>query len=144
MYKNTPRTIEQPKEAVRQEIQAVSVDTLGKLFQNLDKTHSSVLGCERRPVSASIMSRSCFASFPVCVYKFSSHYLNNIFFIDNNLGPLATESPCIILVEYLQPMGDNVAVAVLKKMIKEAPCIKRFYCYKIMINVPNITKCYRF
>jgi len=37
-----------------------------------------VLGCERRPVSASIMSRSCFASFPVCVYKFSSHYLNNI------------------------------------------------------------------
>ena len=33
---------------------------------------SSVFGCERRPVAASIMSRSCFASFPVCVYKFSS------------------------------------------------------------------------
>jgi hypothetical protein len=30
------------------------------------------------PFSASIMSRSCFASFPVCVYKFSSHYLNKI------------------------------------------------------------------
>jgi len=44
------------------------------------ETHSSVLGCERRPVSASIMSRSCFASFPVCVYKLSSHYLNNIIF----------------------------------------------------------------
>jgi len=42
------------------------------------------------------MNRSCFASFPVCVYKFSSHYLNNIIFIDNRLGPLATESPCII------------------------------------------------
>ena len=42
--------------------------------------YSSVLGCERRPVSASIMSRSSFASFPVCVYKFSSHYLNNIIF----------------------------------------------------------------
>jgi len=44
------------------------------------ETHSSVLGCERRPVSASIMSRSCFASFPVRVYKFSIHYLNNIAF----------------------------------------------------------------
>jgi len=44
------------------------------------ETHSSVLGCERIPVSASIMSRSCFASFPVCVYKFSSHYLNNLIF----------------------------------------------------------------
>jgi len=30
--------------------------------------------------SATIMSRSCFASFPVCVYNFSSHYLNNIIF----------------------------------------------------------------
>ena len=54
-----------------------------------------MLGCERRPVSASIMSRSCFASFPVCVYIFSSHYLNYIIFIDNGLGPLATELPCI-------------------------------------------------
>jgi len=44
------------------------------------ETDSSVLGYERRPVSASIMSRSCFASFRVCVYKFSSHYLNNIIF----------------------------------------------------------------
>ena len=41
------------------------------------------------------MSRSCFASFPVCVYKFSSHCLNNIIFIDNSLGPLARESPCM-------------------------------------------------
>ena len=32
VYKNTPRTIEQLKEAMRQEIQAVNVDTLGKLF----------------------------------------------------------------------------------------------------------------
>jgi len=36
---NTPRTIEQLKDAihVRQEIQAVNVDTLGKVFQNLEK-----------------------------------------------------------------------------------------------------------
>jgi hypothetical protein len=42
------------------------------------------------------MSRSCFASFPVCVYTFSSHYLNNIIFIDDSLGPLETESPCTL------------------------------------------------
>ena len=52
----------------------------GKSIPEFGEKHSSVLGCERRPVSASIMSRSCFASLPVCVYKFSSHYLNNIFF----------------------------------------------------------------
>ena len=52
----------------------------GKSIPEFGETHSSVLGCERRPVSASIMSRSCFASFPVRVYKFSSRYLNNIIF----------------------------------------------------------------
>jgi len=35
---NTPRTIEQLKDVIRQEIQAVNVDTLGKLLQNLEKT----------------------------------------------------------------------------------------------------------
>jgi hypothetical protein len=68
LYKNTPHTIEQLKEAIRHSI------------PEFGQTHSSVLGCEMRPFSASIMSRSCFASFPVCVYKFSSHYLNNIMF----------------------------------------------------------------
>ena len=66
----------------------------GKSIPEFGEIYSSVLGCERRPVSASVMSRSCFASFPVCVYKFSSHYLNNIIFIDNSLGPLAIDSPC--------------------------------------------------
>jgi len=80
VYKNTPRTIEQLKDALRQEIHAVNVDSFGKSIPEFGETHSSVLGCERRPVSASIMSRSCFASFPVCVYKFSSHCLNNIIF----------------------------------------------------------------
>ena len=37
VYKNTPRTIEQLKDATRQEIQADKVDTLGKVFQNLEK-----------------------------------------------------------------------------------------------------------
>jgi len=76
----------------------------GKSIPEFRETHSSVLGCERRPFSASIMSRSCFASFPVCVYKFSSHYLNNIIFIDNSLGPLATESPCTTVISTLYNM----------------------------------------
>jgi len=37
VYKNTPRTIEQLKDAIRQEIQTVNIDTLGKVFQNLKK-----------------------------------------------------------------------------------------------------------
>jgi len=37
VYKNTPRTVEQLKDAIRQENQAVNVDTLGKVFQNLEK-----------------------------------------------------------------------------------------------------------
>ena len=36
-YKNTPRTFEQLKDVIRQEIQAVNVDSLGKVFQNLEK-----------------------------------------------------------------------------------------------------------
>jgi len=53
----------------------------GKSIPEFGETHSKVLGCERRPVSASIMSRSCFPSFPVFVYKFLSHYLDNIIFL---------------------------------------------------------------
>jgi len=52
----------------------------GKSIPEFGETHSSVLGCERRLVSASIISRSCFASFLVCVHKFSSHYLNKVIF----------------------------------------------------------------
>ena len=37
LYKNTPRTIEQIKYAIRQEIKAANVDTLGKIFKNLEK-----------------------------------------------------------------------------------------------------------
>ena len=37
VYKNTSRTIEQLKDAIRQEIQAVNADILGKVFQNLKK-----------------------------------------------------------------------------------------------------------
>ena len=73
VYKNQPRTIEQLKDAIRQEIQAVNVDTLGKVFQNLEKRIQVCLEVKRRPVSASIMSRSCFASFRyVYIYIFKS------------------------------------------------------------------------
>jgi len=52
-----------------------------KIIPEFGETHLSVLGYESRLVTASIMSRSWFASFPVCAYKFSSHYLNNIIFL---------------------------------------------------------------
>ena len=71
----------------------------GKSVPEFGEMHSSVLGCERRPVSVSIMSRSCFSLFPAGVYKFSSPYLNNIIFY-RQFGPLATESPCIITFNY--------------------------------------------
>jgi hypothetical protein len=35
--KNTPHTIEQLKDTIRQEIQAVNIDSLGSVFQNLQK-----------------------------------------------------------------------------------------------------------
>ena len=71
--KNTPHTQRRytPRDSSRQRRQ------FGKNIPEFGETHSTVLGCERRPVSASIVSRSCFASFPVCVYKLSSNYLNN-------------------------------------------------------------------
>ena len=37
VYKNTPRTIEQLKDAISQETDAVNIDTLGTVFQNLEK-----------------------------------------------------------------------------------------------------------
>jgi hypothetical protein len=42
-------------------------------------------------------SPCCFPSLAVCVYKLT-HYLNNIIFIDNNLRPLARESPSTVHV----------------------------------------------
>jgi len=63
-----------PRDSSRQRSQ------FGKSIPEFGETHSSVLGCERKPVSASIMSSSCFVSLPVCVYKFSNHYLSNIIF----------------------------------------------------------------
>jgi len=47
VYKNTPGTIEQLKDAIRQEIQAVNVDTLGKVFQNLGKRIQMCLDVKR-------------------------------------------------------------------------------------------------
>ena len=77
----------------------------GKSIPESGETYSSVLGCERRPVSASIMRRSCFASFPVCVYKFSSHYLNNIIFYRQYFG---TSSDRITLYKYTARVARSV------------------------------------
>ena len=110
VYKNTPRTVEQLKDAYTARDSSHQRRHFGKSIPGFGEKHSSVLGCERRPVSASIMSRYCFASFPVCVYKFSSHYLNNIIFIDNSLGPLATELPCIFISTRYTLLTLNSAV----------------------------------
>jgi hypothetical protein len=61
------------------------------------------------------MSRSCFPSFPVCVFKFSSHYINNIIFIDNSLGPLATESLCILCHLILDLSHENIPEGFIEK-----------------------------
>jgi len=74
----------------------------GKSIPEIGETHSSVLGCERRPVSASIMCRSCFSSFPVCVYKFSSHYLNNIPFYRQQFGASSER-----LAQYLRTLSTS-------------------------------------
>jgi hypothetical protein len=59
-----------------------------------------------------------FASFPVCVYKFSSHYLNNIIFIDNSLRPLATESPCVCIhiYIYIYICGPGISVGIATEL----------------------------
>jgi len=76
LYKNTPphnRTTQRrstPRDSRPQ------LWHFGKSIPKFGETHFT----ERRPFSASVMSRSCFAPFPVSVYTFSSHYLNIIIF----------------------------------------------------------------
>ena len=96
----------------------------GKGIPEFGETHSSVLGCERRPVSASIMSRSCFASFPVCVYKFSNHYLNNIIFYRQQFGASSER-----LILYISALSVHLIIPLLFNLI-----IGLFiYCYSIKI-----------
>ena len=63
-HNRTTRRCYTPRDSSRQR------QHFGKSIPEFGETHSSALGCERRPVSASIMSRSCFASFPVVYINF--------------------------------------------------------------------------
>jgi len=74
----------------------------GKSIPEFGEMHSRVLGCERKPVSASIESRSCFASFPVFVYKFSSHYLNNIIFYRQMFGASSDTITLYVMVNVIK------------------------------------------
>jgi hypothetical protein len=71
-----------------------------------------------RPFSASIMSSSCFASLPVCEYKFSSHYLNNIMFYRQQFGASSERITLYItlhvtgLVLLCQHINDNYVVVI--------------------------------
>jgi hypothetical protein len=67
----------------------------GNSIPEFGEMNYSLLGFERRPFAALIMSRPCFASFPVGAHKFSSYYLNKIIFRDNSLGLLVRESTCM-------------------------------------------------
>ena len=100
VYKNTPRTIEQLKNAINQEIQFVNVDTLENVFQNLEKRIQVGLDVKGDQFQHRLwagpvlhLSRYVYINFKVII---SITY----FFIDNNLGPLATESPCISTTHY--------------------------------------------
>jgi len=95
VYKNTPPTIEQLKDAISQEIQAVNFDTLGKVFQNLEKRTQVCVDVkgdqfQHRLWGGPILHRSRYVYISVQVIISIAS-----FFIDNSLGPLATESPCI-------------------------------------------------
>ena len=93
---NTAHTIEQPKDAIRQEIQTVNVDTLGKVSQNLEKRIQVCLDVkgdqfQHRLWAGPVLHRSRYVYI-----NFQVIFWITYFFIDNGLGPLATESPCII------------------------------------------------
>ena len=102
VYKNTPRTIEQLKDAIRQQIQAVNVDTLGKVFQNLEKRIQVCLVVkgdqfQQRLWAGPVLHRSRYVYI-----NFQAIISITKFFIDNSLRHLATESPCIKTVVILQ------------------------------------------
>jgi hypothetical protein len=81
VYKNTPRTIEQLKDAIRQDPEAVNVDTLGIVFQNLEKRVQVCLDVKgdyfQHRLRAGPVLHRCQLK---CVYKFLTHYLNNRIF----------------------------------------------------------------
>ena len=101
----------------------------GKSIPEFGETHSSVLGYERRPVSASTMSRSCFASFPVCVYKFSSHYLNNIIFYRQYFG---NSSDRITLYCAFEPRVLSVQITFTLHQICQRRFILIIECYLVI------------
>jgi hypothetical protein len=78
VYKNTPRTIEQLKDAIRQEIQVVTVNTLGKVFRNLEKRIQVCLGVKGDQFQDLLWAGPVMHRFRY-VYKFSS--LSNVVFL---------------------------------------------------------------
>ena len=78
-------------------IQGDSLARGPKLLSNAEHRQMQVTG-RVQYIAGGRGDPCCFPSLPVCLYKFSSHYLNNIIFIDNSLGPLTRESPYNYLV----------------------------------------------
>ena len=69
-----------PQRIYRPRISSRQLRYFRKSIPEFGETNSSVLGCDRISVKASIKIRSRFDSFPVYVYKFLRHYLNNMIF----------------------------------------------------------------
>ena len=71
-----------------------------------------------------------FPSLPVCVYKFSSYYLNNIRFTDNSLGPLATESASIWKLLHMFRVIPSPIIRSANNCIYGIWYLSHRYCYQ--------------
>jgi len=80
VYKNTPGTIEQLKEALRQEIEVVNVDILGKLFQNLEKGIPACLDVKEDQFQHRLWAGPVLYRPRYAYINFQVKYLNNIIF----------------------------------------------------------------
>ena len=63
------------------------------------------------------MSRSCFASFPVCLYKFSSHYLNNLIIYRQLFGASSERLTLYNLIVIIASCLDVCCVLTVRNML---------------------------
>jgi len=84
--KNTPRTIEQIKDALRQEIEAVNVDILGNVFQNLEKRIQLCLDMKGDQFQYRLWAGPVLHLSRYVYINFQVNYLNNIIFYRQYIG----------------------------------------------------------
>jgi len=94
VQKYTPQTIEQLKNAIRQEIQTVNVDTLGKVFQDLEKRIQVCLDVKGDQFQHRLLVGPVLYHSQYVYINFQVIISITLIFRDNSLGPLARDSPC--------------------------------------------------